>query len=233
MALGCGNAKSLSFDGGGDAITDRTADVASDRAVGDGGTCKGEAMYCAFGGPSGTGVACGGLLSLGTCVAGAWTCPKGMVDSRECTCGEFGLGCVRQVCTESGLVCVDAGVDGDAVRDGGECRGDLAEIGAWCPATFDGAPENVPACMAFGLQQVWTCGDVIALGLGRGVYLVDCYYGASSHVLVGAMAVNDTNTLCGNSFAQSAGDVPTEACRFPGAMPSLYRWCSGADSGAD
>jgi hypothetical protein len=160
-----------------------------------------------------------------------------MVDWRECTCGEFGPSCARQVCTENGPVCVDAGADDDGGREGGAppagCTGALAEIGEWCPATFDGAPANLPACMDVGAQQVWACGDFIALGLGRGTYLVNCYYGSSSHVLVGAMAVNDTNILCGNSFTQSAGDVPTAACRLPVATPSFYRVCGGVDSGSD
>ena len=95
---------------------------------------------------------------------------------------------------------------------------------------FDGAPENVPACAQSGVQQVWTCDDVIALSLGAGAHSVDCYYGSSSHLLVGALAVNDTNTLCGNSFTRSAGEIPTATCRFPVIMPSFYRSCGAFDS---
>lgn len=114
-----------------------------------------------------------------------------------------------------------------------ECRGTLEEVGQGCPATFDGAPENVPACKHFGVQQLWTCGDVIALSLGTGAYSVDCYYDASSHGLRGAMEVNDTNTLCGNSFTKTAGEVPPLTCRFPVIMPILYRVCLGADAGTN
>jgi hypothetical protein len=98
---------------------------------------------------------------------------------------------------------------------------------------FDGAPENLPACKQFGDQQVWACNDVIALNLGTFPLSVDCYYGASSHLLLGAMEVNDTNTLCGNSFTKTAGEVPTAACRFPGIMPIIHRRCMSADSGID
>jgi len=109
-----------------------------------------------------------------------------------------------------------------------ECLGELGEIGQVCPSMFDGAPENVPPCHEFGQQQVWTCGDdVIALSLGVGAHGVDCYYDSSTHSLVGAMAFNDTDTLCGNSFTQSAGEVPTVACGFPTSTPAFYRWCPG------
>jgi len=134
-SLGCGNAKS---------------DAASDGALSDGPACNGFPISCAQGGPSGTGVACGGLVGSGTCVGAVWTCPKGMVETRDCTCGEPGPSCAGQVCTKSGPVCLDAGVDADADagHDGKapsvECRGGLGEVGQGCPTMFDGAPENVP-----------------------------------------------------------------------------------------
>jgi hypothetical protein len=121
--------------------------------------------------------------------------------------------------------------DGDASSV--DCRGELGDVGQNCPTMFDGAPENVPPCARLGVQQVWTCEDVIALSLGAGAFSVDCYYGSSSHLLVGAMAVNDTNTLCGNSFTETAGEIPTVACRFPVVMPSFYRSCGAADSGSN
>lgn len=121
---------------------------------------------------------------------------------------------------------------------GSECRGSLADVGGECPATFDGASENVPACKQaqVGVQQVWTCGDFVALSLGTGAHSVDCYYDTSAHLLVGAMDVNDTTTFCGNSFTKTAGQIPPLACRFPVAMPTLYRLCTGElnpDAGAD
>ena len=97
-SLGCGgNAKS---------------DAAADDAVVEGAACDGSPINCVQGGPSGTGVACGGFGHSGTCVAGVWTCPTGMVDTKECTCGEPGISCTPQVCTKDGPVCLDAGVDG-------------------------------------------------------------------------------------------------------------------------
>jgi hypothetical protein len=98
---------------------------------------------------------------------------------------------------------------------------------------FDGAAENLPACKQLGIQQVWTCDDIIALNLESFPFNVDCYYGGSTHLLLGAMAVNDTNILCGNSFTKTAGEVPAAACRFPVIMPIIYRMCTGADSGTD
>jgi len=214
--VGCASAK----NGGGD-----------DGSLTDGAACHEAPIYCVQGGPSRTGVACGGLLGASTCVGGAWACPAGMVDQRDCTCGEPGLACVPQVCTMSGPVCLDGGAAVDAggggVAPADACRGDLGEVGVGCPALFDGAPGNVPSCTQVGVQQVWTCGDVVALSLGVGAHGVDCYYDSSSHSLVGAMAFNDTNTLCGDSFTQGAGDVPTAACRFPPPLPSFYRACSG------
>jgi len=134
-----------------------------------------------------------------------------------------------------GLVCASLTFVGcgNSGVDAAECQGALGEVGQGCPTMFDGAPENVPPCKRLGVQQVWTCDDVIALSLGAGAYGVDCYYGSSSHVLIGAMAVNDTNTLCGNSFTRSAGEVPTAACRFPVIAPTFYRSCGGVDSGVN
>jgi hypothetical protein len=98
-SLSCGNTKSAANPDGGS---------------NDAGACKGEPISCAQGGPSGTGVACGGFEISGACVGGVWTCPKGMVDGRDCTCGEPGLSCSPQVCSANGPVCLDAGVGGDA-----------------------------------------------------------------------------------------------------------------------
>jgi hypothetical protein len=111
-SLACGNTKNANRDG----------------ASGDGAACPSEPPFCAQGGPSGTGVSCGGLGTPGACVGGVWTCPKGMVDMRECTCGEPGLSCANQVCTTNGPVCLDAGVDAtarqDAPVDGQVCGGE-------------------------------------------------------------------------------------------------------------
>ena len=150
----------------------------------------------------------------------------------------LGCGNAKSDAASDGALSDGADADADAGPDGNapppvECRGELGEVGQGCPTMFDGAPENVPPCTRLGVQQVWTCDDVIALSLGTGAFSVDCYYGSSSHLLMGAMAVNDTNTLCGNSFTRSAGEVPTAACRFPVIMPSFYRVCGAVDSGSN
>jgi hypothetical protein len=90
------------------------------KSKGDGAGCTGGPISCVVGGPSGTGIACQDLAMNGTCVGGQWTCPKGMVDTRDCTCGAPGLSCSPQTCTPQGPVCLDAGVDAhvDAVAHG-------------------------------------------------------------------------------------------------------------------
>src|SRR5581483_3047539 len=58
--------------------------------------------------------------------------------------------------TSSGL---DAG--DSAGYGGSECQGRLDDVGGECPGTFDGTPENVPACGQgqVGVQQLWSCGE--------------------------------------------------------------------------
>jgi hypothetical protein len=131
----------------------------------DGATCKGEPLGCVVGGPSGTGIACQGFETPATCVGGQWTCPQGMVGARECTCGEPGLSCSPQVCTEHGPVCLDAGVDGGADADAGhdapvdgESCGDTAN-----PYCAQGARMgDLGICDDFGFPATcadggWTC----------------------------------------------------------------------------
>lgn len=102
MSLGCGNGKGASADGS---------------PPNGGSACLGDPIGCVQGAPWGTGVGCGGLGIVGICVGGQWTCPKGMVDVRDCTCGEPGLSCANQVCTADGPICLDASVDADADTD--------------------------------------------------------------------------------------------------------------------
>ena len=127
----------------------------------DGAACKGDPIFCAGGGPSGSGISCGGLLTSGTCAAGQWTCPKGMVDERDCTCGEPGLSCANQVCTANGPVCLDAGVDADAGRDGpadGQTCGDAANPYCWqiiqsSDVVICGDSAKAATCVG----GAWTC----------------------------------------------------------------------------
>jgi hypothetical protein len=146
-----------------------------------------------------------------------------------------------RACADAGHGGANSGGTADAAQSAGadpsdsrscECRASIDEVGQRCPPTFDGASENLPVCTYPGQQQIWICASVIALNLGSGAYSVDCYYDMSSHVLLGAMDVNDTDTFCGNSFIKVAGDIPESACRFPVAMPTFYRSCV-ADAGRD
>jgi hypothetical protein len=80
------------------------------------GTCSGEPIGCVQGMPLGTGVACGGLVTLANCFEGHWECGS-MIPQSSCTCGEPGLGCPGVLCTANGWVCPDGGTDADASRD--------------------------------------------------------------------------------------------------------------------
>jgi hypothetical protein len=144
LPLGCGKSKSLTPDGS--------------TSSGDGPACQGQPVTCVGGGPSGTGVGCNSTAQPGSCVAGQWTCPKGMVDERDCTCGEPGLSCARQTCTPDGPVCLDAGVDADTSVDGETC-GDAPN--PFCGQVVGGTGDIVICGDAFSTADCvggrWTC----------------------------------------------------------------------------
>jgi hypothetical protein len=88
-----------------------------------------------------------------------------------------------------------------------ECEVALDALGAGCPATFDGTPAGLPACgqgpVTYRASQ---CGDLISLDKLGGYFSSYCYYDATSHQLVGAMAQNDVPSYCdGTSFTATAG----------------------------
>jgi hypothetical protein len=78
------------------------------------------------------------------------------------------------------------------------CEGDLAEVGAGCPPTFDGTTESIPACPGDRIlgQRAYACGDLIMLDFRMAVTDHECIYEASSHQLVGAVNLTDTAAYC-------------------------------------
>ena len=78
------------------------------------------------------------------------------------------------------------------------CEGNLAEVGAGCPPTFDGTTESIPACPGDRIlgQRAYACGDLIMLDFRMAVTDHECIYEASSHQLVGAVNLTDTAAYC-------------------------------------
>ena len=94
-----------------------------------------------------------------------------------------------------------------ACSESKQCRGELADVGARCPATYDGTAA-LPDCPdEFRQQRAYRCGDLVALVWGGGGQ-AECHYDMSSHQLVGA--VNAVGFYCdGTSFDVTAGRVAT------------------------
>jgi hypothetical protein len=147
LPLACGTSKGASPDG-----ASGNGDGASGN--GDGPPGNGQPVSCVQGGPSGTGVACNSTFVPATCVGNQCTCPKGTVDQRDCTCGEPGLSCLPQICTEHGPICLDAGVDADGSVDAGDVK--LDQSGADAPCDVGCTPATTASfCQANEVQ--WTC----------------------------------------------------------------------------
>ena len=108
-----------------------------------------------------------------------------------------------------GLVLVLASLGASCNRD---CRGSLREVGADCPATFDGTEAQLPACPSVFVMSARRCGDLIELELGN-LSGTQCAYDAKTHALVGAMIYTDINVYCdGDSYTKFAGRVPDMSC---------------------
>jgi hypothetical protein len=106
---------------------------------------------------------------------------------------------------------------------GDRCEGNLAEVGATCPRSFDGTPASFPACeQETDTYQSRLCGDLIVL------YRINtsgggCFYDASSHQLVGSQASSDIPSYCdGSSFAIYAGRVPDSCTSEPIATKDCF-----------
>jgi hypothetical protein len=112
-----------------------------------------------------------------------------------------------------------------------KCVGNLAQVGAGCPATFDGKLESFPACPEhYSTQTAFRCDDLIVLTYSS-LSGYSCYFDFGSHQLVGAATWTDVPTYCGDSFTRAAGRTPSDSC--PGTVDRVERFCtaSAVDAG--
>jgi hypothetical protein len=125
-------------------------------------------------------------------------------------------------------------VDGGASKADGmaECQAPLSEVGALCPPSFDGTPEELPTCDDYtNTLAVRFCGDLIGLHFWYGYSSSACYYDGASHRLVGAWQRGDVPSYCDDtSFARSAGRTPPDSCYL--TAPSTERRCPLDDAGS-
>lgn len=125
----------------------------------------------------------------------------------------------------------DGGETADATADAA-CTGPLEEVGAGCPATFDGSEAALPSCVGerafFLYQSVWLCGDLIHLLGSNGTFAESCFYDSASHALVGAAVATDLNVHCDSrSFIQEAGRVDWMCSKN---APTFMRDCTQTTS---
>ena len=121
--------------------------------------------------------------------------------------------------------------DGSAqTLDGGTCVGELASVGAACPATFDGTRANLPVCRTSLEQQtVWQCQDLLMLLLSFGLSGDVCFYDAASHVLVGALQGTDIDTYCNQTSLTIEAGRTNSMCREN--APLFTRSCGQSITG--
>jgi hypothetical protein len=111
------------------------------------------------------------------------------------------------------------GPDGGALP----CMAPLEEVGADCPAAFDGTLSSA-ACPQYAEQHLYRCGDTFVL-LQSGAYTgLWCVYDAASLALVGATQTTDTPAYCNNrSLSEVAGRAVDQSCVF--VKPEAERGC--------
>jgi hypothetical protein len=155
------------------------------------------------------------------------------------------LSALLPACVGKGTLAPDAGGQtpdaggqtpdaGEQTLDGGKCVGDLANIGAGCPRTFDGSAANLPACLSAGpaaQQTVWRCQDLIVFMDSDGHVASTCYYDATSHALVGAEKGSDAGSYCGQTSLTIEAGRTNSMCREN--APTLQRPCRPPDGGND
>jgi hypothetical protein len=112
-----------------------------------------------------------------------------------------------------------------------KCEGSLSEVGAGCPAMFDGTYGQLPACSAYARQYVFVCGQVISLVISGGYASGSCFYDSTSHKLVGAQLASDIPHYCGNSYTKSAGTIAGSSCDTSSVV--IQRNCPGQDAGTN
>ena len=124
-------------------------------------------------------------------------------------------------------VAVAACSDGDA--GGGMCTGDLATVGAYCPASYDGTEANLPMCPPAEVgvpvidRWVWQCQDMFILYFWSGLGGLACYYDMTSQALVGAERHTDVACKDLSHIGIEAGRTNPQ-CRE--SAPLFSRVCS-------
>jgi hypothetical protein len=79
-----------------------------------------------------------------------------MIDQRDCTCGEPGLSCPKQVCTPKGPVCLDGGTDQGAPAEGG--AGDVRLDAVTADASCDvGCTPSTTSTFCQSNEVQWMC----------------------------------------------------------------------------
>lgn len=147
------------------------------------------------------------------------------------------LGVLLAACSSGTLVPDAGGPDGGgATQDAGKCIGDLATVGAGCPAMFDGTEANLPACRGISdisarqRQSVWHCQNLIILSDSDGFVVGICYYDATSHALVGAQRGTDTPGFCGQTSLLIEAGRTNQMCLEN--APTTERPCNAPDGGS-
>jgi hypothetical protein len=97
-------------------------------------------------------------------------------------------------------------------QDAAMCTGPLEEVSAGCPATYDGSKP--PAC-ARGIDQGWIerCNGLVTLVYYGPAFQLWCSYDDTSHALVGAAELGDSDTYCNTTSPdRRAGRVNAANC---------------------
>jgi hypothetical protein len=107
------------------------------------------------------------------------------------------------------------------------CEASLAAVGAPCPARFDGALGDFPACLSDSINQTaWNCDGTITFSLSASEFELDCYYDSSSNALVGAELFSAAPTPCGpDRSSLFGGQIPSRSCIRRGSP--TQRECPG------
>jgi hypothetical protein len=109
--------------------------------------------------------------------------------------------------------------------------GPLQEVSAGCQATYDGT--KAPVC-ARGIQGGWIqrCNGLVTLTYYLPAFQLWCSYDETSHALVGAAELGDSDTYCnGTSPDLWAGRAIENTC-LPSDMNKALS-CVPADAGSN
>jgi hypothetical protein len=137
------------------------------------------------------------LLGADRLLDGVTSCPSGYSQHA----GELAPACLASAAPTAQKFCR------------GQCSRALAEVGAHCPATFDGNLGPLACSLPTDFTHAYACDGLLAISTGPNLSSELCSYDAASHALVGATMSTDVAVFCdGNSFVATAGHVPPETC---------------------